>query len=60
NDSASAANFANSVYSVMQEYGFDGVDIDLENVASTRARRVRCAPPPQRSFRLRLQSLWAR
>ncbi|WP_217141289.1 chitinase [Streptomyces sp. AC627_RSS907] len=31
NDSASATNFANSVYSVMQEYGFDGVDIDLEN-----------------------------
>ncbi|MFJ8820371.1 chitinase [Streptomyces sp. NPDC102467] len=30
-DSASAANFANSVYSLMQEYGFDGVDIDLEN-----------------------------
>ncbi|MFE6521367.1 chitinase [Streptomyces sp. NPDC057794] len=31
NDAASAANFANSVWSVMQEYGFDGVDIDLEN-----------------------------
>jgi chitinase len=31
NDSASAANFANSVYSLMQQYGFDGVDIDLEN-----------------------------
>ncbi|MGV9617646.1 chitinase [Streptomyces tendae] len=31
NSSASATNFANSVYSVMQEYGFDGVDIDLEN-----------------------------
>ncbi|MFJ7770953.1 chitinase [Streptomyces sp. NPDC097107] len=31
NDSASATNFANSVWSVMQEYGFDGVDIDLEN-----------------------------
>lgn len=31
NDSTSATNFANSVYSVMQEYGFDGVDIDLEN-----------------------------
>ncbi|WP_151771572.1 chitinase [Streptomyces abyssomicinicus] len=30
-DSASAANFANSVYALMQEYGFDGVDIDLEN-----------------------------
>ncbi|MBZ6228182.1 chitinase [Streptomyces olivaceus] len=30
-DSASAANFADSVWSVMQEYGFDGVDIDLEN-----------------------------
>ncbi|MFF7866965.1 chitinase [Streptomyces qaidamensis] len=31
NDAASAANFAGSVWSVMQEYGFDGVDIDLEN-----------------------------
>ncbi|KAB2974511.1 chitinase [Streptomyces sp. SS1-1] len=31
NDSASAANFANSVYALMQQYGFDGVDIDLEN-----------------------------
>jgi chitinase len=30
-DATSAANFANSVYSVMQTYGFDGVDIDLEN-----------------------------
>lgn len=30
-DSTSAANFANSVYSLMQQYGFDGVDIDLEN-----------------------------
>ncbi|GAA2763307.1 glycoside hydrolase family 18 protein [Streptomyces paradoxus] len=31
NDAASATNFANSLWSVMQEYGFDGVDIDLEN-----------------------------
>ncbi|MGW4562282.1 chitinase [Streptomyces sp. NPDC004561] len=31
NDSASATNFADSVYSLMQTYGFDGVDIDLEN-----------------------------
>ncbi|MFE6284811.1 chitinase [Streptomyces sp. NPDC057877] len=31
NDSASATNFANSVHALMQEYGFDGVDIDLEN-----------------------------
>ncbi|MEU3978694.1 glycoside hydrolase family 18 protein [Streptomyces sp. NPDC026672] len=31
NDSASANNFANSVYGLMQTYGFDGVDIDLEN-----------------------------
>lgn len=30
-DSASATNFANSVHSLMQTYGFDGVDIDLEN-----------------------------
>ncbi|MFR9795295.1 chitinase [Streptomyces sp. MS06] len=30
-DSASAANFADSVYTLMQTYGFDGVDIDLEN-----------------------------
>ncbi|MGX1132826.1 chitinase [Streptomyces glaucescens] len=31
NDSTSATNFANSVFSLMQTYGFDGVDIDLEN-----------------------------
>ncbi|MFF1836018.1 chitinase [Streptomyces sp. NPDC058231] len=31
NDSTSATNFANSVYSMMQTYGFNGVDIDLEN-----------------------------
>ncbi|MFD3499539.1 chitinase [Streptomyces sp. NPDC058678] len=31
NDSASATNFANSVYALMQTYSFDGVDIDLEN-----------------------------
>ncbi|MFD9069327.1 chitinase [Streptomyces lasiicapitis] len=31
NSSEAATNFANSVYSLMQEYGFDGVDIDLEN-----------------------------
>ncbi|EFG65758.1 chitinase [Streptomyces sp. SPB074] len=30
-NSASATNFANSLYSLMQTYGFDGVDIDLEN-----------------------------
>ncbi|QUC56384.1 glycoside hydrolase family 18 protein [Streptomyces sp. A2-16] len=30
-NSSSAANFANSVYALMQTYGFDGVDIDLEN-----------------------------
>ncbi|AKH84507.1 chitinase [Streptomyces sp. CNQ-509] len=31
NSSTAAANFANSLYSLMTEYGFDGVDIDLEN-----------------------------
>ncbi|MFF9057652.1 chitinase [Streptomyces sp. NPDC014882] len=31
NDPASAANFANSLHALMQTYGFDGVDIDLEN-----------------------------
>lgn len=30
-DATSAANFANSVHGLMQTYGFDGVDIDLEN-----------------------------
>ncbi|GAA2657575.1 glycoside hydrolase family 18 protein [Streptomyces aculeolatus] len=31
NSAAAAVNFANSLYALMQEYGFDGVDIDLEN-----------------------------
>ena len=31
NSSSAASNFANSVYSLMKQYGFDGVDIDLEN-----------------------------
>lgn len=31
NDEAAATNFANSVFSLMRQYGFDGVDIDLEN-----------------------------
>lgn len=30
-DATSATNFANSVFSLIQTYGFDGVDIDLEN-----------------------------
>jgi chitinase len=30
-DSASAASFASSVSSIIGQYGFDGVDIDLEN-----------------------------
>jgi len=33
-DAASAANFANSVHSLMTTFGFDGVDIDLENGVS--------------------------
>ena len=31
NDATSAANFANSVFSLITTYHFDGVDIDLEN-----------------------------
>ncbi|MBM4793333.1 carbohydrate binding domain-containing protein [Streptomyces sioyaensis] len=31
NDATSAANFADSLYALMRQYGFDGVDIDLEN-----------------------------
>jgi len=35
-DATSATNFANSVYDLMVEYGFDGVDIDLENGVSAQ------------------------
>ncbi|MFI6500771.1 glycosyl hydrolase family 18 protein [Nonomuraea typhae] len=31
NSSAAAAQFASSMHGIMQSYGFDGVDIDLEN-----------------------------
>ncbi|MEV5136786.1 glycosyl hydrolase family 18 protein, partial [Streptomyces syringium] len=31
NDAASASNFADSVHALMRKYGFNGVDIDLEN-----------------------------
>nr|WP_308117346.1 chitinase [Streptomyces fuscigenes] len=31
NDATSASAFADSAYSLMQTYGFDGIDIDLEN-----------------------------
>ena len=33
-DATSAANFANSVHSLITTFGFDGVDIDLENGVS--------------------------
>ncbi|GER91277.1 chitinase [Dictyobacter vulcani] len=33
-DATAATNFAHSVYGIMKTYGFDGVDIDLENSVS--------------------------
>ncbi|WP_335989344.1 glycosyl hydrolase family 18 protein [Glycomyces sp. MUSA5-2] len=50
NDSATAAAFANSVVSLMNEYGFDGVDIDLEHginagAIETALRQVASAKP---------------
>ncbi len=35
NDGTAAQNFADSAFSLMQAYGFDGVDIDLENGVSS-------------------------
>jgi chitinase len=35
-DSTSAANFASSINSLMNQFGFDGVDIDLENGVSAQ------------------------
>jgi len=32
---AMASNFANSTYALMQQYGFDGIDIDMENVITS-------------------------
>jgi chitinase len=34
-NAAMAANFANSTYALMQQYGFDGIDIDMENVITS-------------------------
>ncbi|MFF4378583.1 chitinase [Kitasatospora sp. NPDC001547] len=34
-DSASAANFTGTAWALMQNYGFDGIDIDLENGISS-------------------------
>lgn len=31
NNEAEADNFANSLYAILQKYGFDGVDVDLES-----------------------------
>ncbi|MFC4867434.1 chitinase [Streptomonospora arabica] len=35
-NSTEAANFADSAYALMQEYGFDGIDIDLEHGMNAR------------------------
>lgn len=45
NDATSASNFAGSVFSLMKQYGFNGVDIDLENrVNTTFMAAKRCSP----------------
>jgi chitinase len=36
-DATSAASFASSVYALIKQYGYDGVDIDLENGVSPAA-----------------------
>ena len=37
NDNAQADNFANSLYAIIQKYGFDGIDVDLESGVSVGA-----------------------
>ena len=37
NSDADAANFTNSLYAIIQKYGFDGIDLDLENGVSQGA-----------------------
>jgi hypothetical protein len=46
--SSAATNFASSIDSLMSTYGFDGVDIDLENGVNPTYMAQRCTRSPRR------------
>ncbi|WP_051325292.1 glycosyl hydrolase family 18 protein [Glycomyces tenuis] len=62
NDTASANAFADSILSLMDEYGFDGVDIDLEHgidagALETAMRRIHASAGPDLVYTMAPQTI---